>query len=171
MPNAEGSIHSCSSNPYFRFAMNDKNSAGLSIAIAFAGFLLLHDLNPISASAAQPATTQASTQGGVTFATLTSAQLAPMLKKKDFFLVNVHIPYAGEITSTDAFIAYDKIAASLDQLPKDKSAKIVLYCQTGRMSEIAAAELARSGYSRVSHLSGGMVDWQKSGYEIIQKSR
>ena len=65
---------------------------------------------------------------------LTAAQLATMLAKKDFFLVNVHIPYEGEIAKTDAFIDYDTIVDHLDKLPKDKNASIVLYCRSGRMT-------------------------------------
>lgn len=103
------------------------------------------------------------------FTTLTSVQLATMSKQKDFFFANVHIPYEGEIKSTDAFIPYDKIAENLDKLPKNKNAKIVLYCQSGRMSEIAAQELVRLGYTQVSHLSGGMIDWKNIGYEVIYK--
>ncbi|WP_137935159.1 rhodanese-like domain-containing protein [Mesorhizobium comanense] len=103
------------------------------------------------------------------FTTLTSFQLAEMLKKKDFFFVNVHTPYEGEISNTDAFIVFDKIADNLDKLPKDRSAKIVLYCRSGRMSEIAARELTQLGFSQVSHLSGGMIDWKKSGYDILEK--
>ncbi len=100
---------------------------------------------------------------------LTSKELAVMLEKKDFFFVNVHIPYEGEIKNTDAFIPYDKIADNLDKLPEDKNAKIVLYCMSDRMSKIAGDELLRLGYTNVSHLSGGMVDWEKSGFEIIKK--
>lgn len=105
----------------------------------------------------------------IKFATLTSLQLAEMLEKKDFFFVNVHTPYEGEIRNTDAFIAFDKIAVNLDKLPKDRSAKIVLYCRSGRMSEIAARQLTQLGFSQVSHLSGGMIDWKKSGYDILEK--
>jgi rhodanese-related sulfurtransferase len=110
-------------------------------------------------------------QTSVNFTTLTSAQLAKMLARKDFFFVNVHTPYEGEIGDTDAFIIYDRIAENLDKLPRNKNEKIVLYCQSGRMSEIAAQELARLGYSRVSHLAGGMIDWKRSGREVIEKSR
>lgn len=102
------------------------------------------------------------------FVKITSAQLDAMLRRKDFFLVNVHIPYEGEIAGTDAFVPYNRIGDQLDQLPKDKSAKIVLYCRTGRMSDIAARELARRGYTRISELVGGMVDWKKKGHKLIE---
>ncbi len=100
---------------------------------------------------------------------ITSQELASMLEKKDFFFVNVHIPYEGEIQDTDAFIPYNEIAGNLGKLPKDKNAKIVLYCRSGRMSERAAQELMDLGYTQVSHLAGGMIDWEKSGYTIIKK--
>ena len=105
----------------------------------------------------------------VDVAKLTDLQLAAMLAQKDFFLVNVHIPYEGEIKDTDAFIAYDSIADNLDKLPQDKTAKIVVYCRSGRMSAIAARELVRLGFTRVSDLTGGMIDWENSGYKIITK--
>lgn len=103
------------------------------------------------------------------FGILKSADLAVMLQKKDFLFINVHVPYEGEIANTDILIPYNKIAENLDKLPKDKSAKIVLYCRSGRMSEIAAQTLVQMGYSRVSHLAGGMNDWKRSGYQIIEK--
>jgi rhodanese-related sulfurtransferase len=105
----------------------------------------------------------------VDVAKLTGLQLAAMLAQKDFFLVNVHIPYEGEIKDTDAFIVYDSIADNLDKLPQDKNAKIVVYCRSGGMSAIAARELVRLGFTQVSDLAGGMIDWEKSGYKIITK--
>ena len=105
----------------------------------------------------------------VDVAKLTDLQLAAMLAQKDFFLVNVHIPYEGEIKDTDAFIPYDTMADNLDKLPRDKNAKIVVYCRSGGMSAIAARELVRLGFTQVSDLAGGMIDWEKSGYKIITK--
>ena len=100
---------------------------------------------------------------------LTAGQLATMLTKKDFFLVNVHIPYEGEIAYTDAFIAFDTIADHLDILPKDKNASIVLYCRSGRMSDIASKTLVNLGYSQVSDLVGGMNGWKDAGFQVIEK--
>ena len=110
---------------------------------------------------------QASRRPG--FATITSDQLAEKLGHKDFFFVNVHIPYEGEIARTDAFIPFDEIAENLGRLPTDRSAAIVLYCRSGRMSEIAATDLAARGFTGVSHLSGGMIDWQRSGRPVLHK--
>ncbi len=107
------------------------------------------------------------TTGG-NYTNITAAQLNSMLQKKDFLLVNVHIPYYGEIAQTDLFIPYDKVNDSLTQLP-DKQAKIVLYCRSGSMSTTAAKALVQAGYTNVFNLDGGMYAWQAAGYQLIQK--
>ena len=98
-----------------------------------------------------------------------SSVLIQMLKNKNFSLVNVHIPYAGELANTDTFIPYDAIRQNLGNLPTDKNAKIVLYCRSGSMSAAAAKELATLGYTNVYNLAGGMNEWEKEGNAIIRK--
>lgn len=57
----------------------------------------------------------------------------------------------------------------VEAMAKDQSAPIVLYCRSGRRSEIAALDLAERGFTNVSHLSGGMVDWRKTGHQVFEK--
>ncbi len=45
--------------------------------------------------------------GGGSYTNVTPEELRSMLDDKDFPLVNVHIPYEGEIEGTDSFVAFD----------------------------------------------------------------
>jgi len=115
---------------------------------------------------------QASVQSvntSVEYKDISTKELSEMIKNKDFTLVNVHIPYIGDIEGTDASIPFNEIASNLDKLPKDKNAKIVLYCQSGNMSAIAADTLAQLGYTNVYNMKGGMIQWQKDGNKLVQK--
>jgi len=105
---------------------------------------------------------------GGSYSNVNSQQLNTMLKDKDFVLVNVHIPFAGDIPNTDFSIPYDQIteAQYISELPIDKNSKIVLYCRSGRMSQIAAEELVSLGYTNIWNLKEGMVDWEQAGYSL-----
>jgi|SRR5687768_12921772 len=81
-------------------------------------------------------------------------------------VINVHVPYEGELEQTDAFIPYDKIIGD-SSLPEDKNSEILLYCRTGRMSEEAGAALHEEGYTNVAHLEGGMKAWEAAGRTLV----
>lgn len=135
---------------------NRLRSALLAVAMAGGVFVPITNL---------PAKAQEQSLG---FETITPDQLAQRLAHKDFTFINVHVPYEGEIAQTDNFIPFDQIAAHLDKLPSYKGASIVLYCRSGRMSEIAATTLAGLGYTHVTHLKGGFNAWAASGRELLQ---
>ncbi len=109
--------------------------------------------------------TQVKVEGG-SYTDLTASELNSLMDKKDFLLVNVHIPFIGNLPKTDQSIPYDTITQNLAKLPADKSASIVLYCSSGHMSGIAARELVKLGYTHVSELAGGMAAWQQAGFTV-----
>ncbi len=105
--------------------------------------------------------------GGGSYVDIPADRLAVMLAAKDFVLVNVHVPYEGELAGTDAFIPFDRIAEETASLPADKTAKIVLYCRSGSMSAIAARTLVGLDYTSVYNLDGGLNAWRARGFEVL----
>jgi rhodanese-related sulfurtransferase len=103
---------------------------------------------------------------GGSYTDVSATELGTMLENKDFVMVNVHVPFEGNIANTDLSIPYDQISDNLDQLPSDKNAKILLYCRSDRMSRIASEELVGLGYTNIWNLDGGMVAWEQAGLDI-----
>lgn len=71
--------------------------------------------------------------------------------------VSGHVPGAVNIP-------YDKLAARLAEVPKDRD--VVLYCRSGRRAQIAGEVLADNGYARLAYLQGDMPAWADQGRPV-----
>jgi rhodanese-related sulfurtransferase len=100
------------------------------------------------------------------FARLDPAAFADRIGDKGAVLINVHVPYEGELDHTAAFIPYDHIVGDA-RLPRNKNSEVLLYCRSGRMSEIAGTALHAAGYTRLAHLEGGMRGWEAAGRPLL----
>ena len=141
----------------------------LTIILLVSGFTAACNVQPVAPIATSTAGTLVRVEGGV-YTNITPAQLAEMLRSKDFVFVNTHTPYDGEIEQTDAFIPFVEDGPKrVGEYPADKNAGIVLYCRSGRMSAIVAEELVKAGYTHVRNLEGGMKAWEQAGYKLIRK--
>ena len=133
-------------------------------------------LIPIAVTAYQPVVAQPAAIRGRTvtvpgglYSNVGASTLRKMLANKTFFLLNVHVPYEGEIQGTDANVPYDQVEHRMGELPSDRSAPLVVYCRSGRMSTAAAETLVRLGYTAVWHLDGGFIEWQQAGFPLIKR--
>ena len=87
----------------------------------------------------------------------------------DFYLLDVRTkPELEErrLSFTDNLIPYDIVDENLDELPRDKSSLIYVFCRTGRRSTIATDYLRSIGFDNTYNVAGGITAWQKAGYEI-----
>ena len=66
-------------------------------------------------------------------------------------------------------VGYDNfnINNTIAKLPKDKNAKIVVYCSLGIRSEIVADKLIKEGYTNVFNLYGGIFEWKNNNFQVI----
>jgi rhodanese-related sulfurtransferase len=102
------------------------------------------------------------------YALISVETLSEMLetRRDAFVLINTHIPFEGNLPTTDFSVAYDEIDQHLDLFPADKDAEIVLYCMSNRMALIAADDLVQAGYTNLKLLDGGMLAWHSAGLNL-----
>jgi rhodanese-related sulfurtransferase len=137
--------------------------------VLFVGFLamILATAACASSGAEQNTTAADSAKNSDGYTDITVDQLNQMMESKDFTLVNVHIPYEGDLPNTDLSIPYNDLESHLDQLPEDKNAPLVLYCRSGSMSTQAAETLVDLGYTNIMEVDGGMNAWRSAGYDLL----
>lgn len=96
---------------------------------------------------------------------------APSVNQKGFVLIDVRSPeehLSGQIPGTDLNIDFREIKTRHREIGAKPSDHIVVYCQSGHRSNIAAETLADLGYTNVYNLSGSMNAWKEAGYPVAQ---
>lgn len=96
------------------------------------------------------------------YTVLDPASLQQMMQEEDVYLVNVHVPYEGELPDTDAFIPYTEITSRMDELPFGEQT-VVIYCRSGSMSTEAAQAMVAADAPPFYELGGGWYSWQGAG--------
>ena len=84
------------------------------------------------------------------------------------FVLDVRTPEefaAGHVPGA-VNVPHDQLANRLGEVPRDKD--VVVYCRSGRRSQIAADILATNGFKRVSHLEGDIIAWQEKALPLAK---
>lgn len=96
-------------------------------------------------------------------------QKAPSLQQKGFFLIDVRTGeehMTGFIPGTDGNIDFQEIGRRHLEIGAKLDEHIVVYCQSGHRSNIAAETLAGLGYQYVYNVAGSMNAWTEAGYPV-----
>ena len=94
--------------------------------------------------------------------------------KKGFVLVDVRSPEehrSGMIPGTDLNIEFREMKTRHRELGVQLDEHIVVYCQSGHRSNIAAETLADLGYRHVYNVSGSMNAWMEAGFLVARPGR
>jgi rhodanese-related sulfurtransferase len=94
---------------------------------------------------------------------------APSMAQKGFVLIDVRSPEehaGGFIPGTDLNIDFREIKTRHREIGAPLDEHIVVYCQSGHRSNIAAETLADLGYSHVYNVRGSMNAWLEAGFPV-----
>jgi rhodanese-related sulfurtransferase len=89
--------------------------------------------------------------------------------REKFFLLDVRTPEefeAGRIEFADTLIPFDQLSFNMAKLPTDKEIPVYSFCRSGRRSAVSTQYLRSIGYTNAFNVSGGILEWIKSGYEV-----
>jgi rhodanese-related sulfurtransferase len=107
---------------------------------------------------------------GQTHVNISAAQAKQMLDSDhSIFLLDVRkfSEYVEAHIAGAVNIRYDTISDNLNELPSDLNAGIIVYCQSGSRSAIAAITLDQKGFTNVSDMTGGLDAWNANCYPTV----
>ena len=99
---------------------------------------------------------------------------APSMTEKGFILIDVRSAQehaGGFIPGTDLNIDFREIQARHRDIGAQPEDHLVVYCQSGRRSNIASETLADLGYRHVYNVTGSMDAWLAAGFPIERGTR
>lgn len=62
-------------------------------------------------------------------------------------------------------IPLDELETRVDEVPRDQ--EVVVVCRAGNRSREGRDILLRAGFTDVSSMKGGLLDWQAQGYPVV----
>lgn len=99
---------------------------------------------------------------------------APSMNQKGFILIDVRSAEehgTGFIPGTDLNIDFREMKARHRDIGAQLEDHLVVYCQSGHRSNIAAETLADLGYRHVYNVTGSMDAWLSAGFPLESARR
>lgn len=99
--------------------------------------------------------------------TMTVAELHSRLEANEQLIVvdvrsSEEYAYDGHIAGS-RLLPLPMLSMRVGELPQDRP--IACVCRSGNRSQVACEMLARQGFTNVYNVQGGLIAWQRSGFE------
>ncbi|MBE9207664.1 rhodanese-like domain-containing protein [Nostoc sp. LEGE 06077] len=96
--------------------------------------------------------------------TVDAPTLKQLLKQENIILIDVREPseYAREHIIGAKLISLSKFDPR--KVPQNQDTQVILYCNSGNRSKMAAQKLFDAGFTEVTHLDGGIAAWKAASY-------
>lgn len=65
-------------------------------------------------------------------------------------------------------ISHDELETRIAELGEDRDRELVVYCRSGRRTEVALDLLARAGFTRLQHLEGDWLGWTAADLPVAK---
>jgi rhodanese-related sulfurtransferase len=86
------------------------------------------------------------------------------------FLLDVRTPeeWAEFHVEGTTWIPLDELPGRVAELPRDQ--EIVVVCRSGNRSQEGRDILRQAGFTQVTSMAGGLLDWREAGYPLVVNS-
>lgn len=96
--------------------------------------------------------------------TITQSELLSKLDRKEPDVVVLDVRTAAEFAAGHVpgarNVSHDELPARLGELAALRDKQVVLYCRSGRRTEIAEDTLRKAGFTKLLHLEGDWLGWE-----------
>ncbi len=140
----------------------------------FVSFVLCAAALPVLAQdPTTPATAPAqATAPAATLRTIDQQALLDRIAARDRSLLILDVRTAEEYAQGHVegavHIPYDQLPQRAAEIEAAKDQDVVLYCRSGRRSELAAETLHEKGFTRLLHLEGDMLAWEAAQRPLVK---
>ena len=101
---------------------------------------------------------------------LTAAEAARFLEREKPIILDVRTPreYKQGHLAQAVLIPVQELQRRLAELSAYRDREILVYCATGNRSTVASKIMIDKGFTRITNLRYGIVDWQRREYPVVR---
>lgn len=111
------------------------------------------------------------TEGARGGASLSPAQVTQLINKEDATVVDIRAKdefRAGHLPNSINIPARD-MQKRMSELDKFKDKPVILICKTGTTAGATGSILTKAGFTKLSKLKGGIMEWQGSNLPLVKE--